>query len=525
MADGIGDFLNALCDNEEPPIKVYSKTELTTKTKKKLLAYQVAHVVRLIVILVKYYIAFDSSDTGIGKTYVSAAICKELGRRPIIVCPKTLIFNWMCILTFFGVKQYDIVNYETLKNGKTYCNDKCKSRKKAPYLKIVDPDPEDPYKSVYEWRLPADAIVIFDEVHRCKDPGTDNGKLFASAKQLIQQKIPVLMLSATIYEKFCDMKIPFYLFGFIPNTRNYNHYIKTLQLKYPKYRVKKEAYGTPEALKIARDNLQAMIIYEEIKQFTSRIRIKDLGDKFPSNQWCAQQFHAEESDKISEAYEEIGRRMLALKTNPSTHHLAIIQKLKQEIELRKAPIFIEQAQLFLDEGKSVIIFVNYINTFEVIVSALDIKCRVRGGQDMQERQMAIDLFQNNTEKIIICQIRAGGVGISLHDLHGNHPRVTLINYPDSASDLLQALGRAPRAGAKTPVLQRIIFVANVDYEKKIMTNINKKLANISAINDGDLDGYKYQINITEKAVKSSSSSSIGDLLDTDDDLDIIDNLS
>lgn len=134
---------------------------------------------------------------------------------------------------------------------------------------------------------------------------------------------------------------------------------------------------------------------------------------------------------------------------------------------------------------------------------------------MEDRQKAIDLFQNNKERIIICQIRAGGVGISLHDLHGGHPRVTLINYPDSASDLLQALGRAPRAGAKTPVLQRIIFVANVDYEKRIMQNINKKLANISTINDGDLNGYKYKVcKITKKVIpKKEKIITVDDLSD------------
>ena len=74
--------------------------------------------------------------------------------------------------------------------------------------------------------------------------------------------------------------------------------------------------------------------------------------------------------------------MLALKNNPSKHHLAKIQKLKQEIEFRKVPIFIEQAQLYLDDGKSVIIFVNYLDTFEFLSKELDIKCKIHGSQTM-----------------------------------------------------------------------------------------------------------------------------------------------
>lgn len=521
----IGSFLKTIVSDKPIIPKVYSKTVLSNMTKQKLLSYQEKHVVRLVNILLVNSIALDASDTGIGKTYIAAATCKELDRKPIIVCPKTLIFNWICVLDFFGVKHYDIVNYETIKNGKTYCNNKCKSRKKSSYLDVHDPDPENPNLSIYEWKVPKDTIVIFDEAHRCKDPSTDNGKLLLSTKQLIQTKIPVLMLSATICEKFTDMKISFCLFSFIPGTRNFNHYIRSIQQKYPQHKVKRSNFTTKIDYTRAKENAQAMIIYEEIKEFTSRIKIKDLGDKFPSNQWCAQAFTAKESDEIAEAYAQISIHMEALKKNPGKNHLAQIQKLKQEIELRKVDIFKEQAQLYLDEGRSIIIFVNYLDTLNILSEELDIRCKIHGDQTMEERQKAIDLFQSNNERIIICQIRAGGVGISLHDLHGGFPRVTLINYPDSASDLLQALGRAPRAGAKSPVLQRIIFAANVDYEKKIMRNINRKLANISAINDGDLNGYNYKIKrITKKKVTDNTVNDQDKNANIEEDLDIIDHL-
>ena len=401
------------------------------------------------------------------------------------------------MLDFCGVKYYDIVNYETIKNEKTYRDNKFKVRKRSPYIKKVDNE-GDHLKSIYEWKVPRNSIVIFDESHRCKDPSTENGKLLMSVKQLVQRNIPVMLLSATISESYTDMKIPFYLMNFIPHTRNFNEFVRTLKIKYPQFRVKKTKEAQDD--RAARENAQTMIIYKEIVDYTSRIKIRDLGDLFPVNQWCGQQFLCDEADKIADAYAEIAELMRELeqKKNHSKNHLARIQKLKQEIELRKIPIFIEQSQLYLDEGKSVIIFVNYTNTLKILSEQLNIRCKIHGEQTQEERLEAINLFQSNVEKIIICQIRAGGTGISLHDLHGGHPRVTLLNFPDSASDLLQALGRAPRAGAKSPVLQRIILVANVDYENNIMKSINKKLANISAINDGDLDGHKYQVNKGER---------------------------
>jgi len=504
MSDNIALLYDQLTTPKIVVPKVYSKIVLSNFVHKNLLEYQVDHVLKLIRKLLVSNIAIDASDTGIGKTYISAAICKELERRPIIICPKTLIYIWRQVLTIFKVKAYDIVNYETIRNGKNYVNSKCKTRKTCPYLKLVPHDPNILGQARYSWDVPNDAIVIFDEMHRCKDPTTENGKLLISTKQLAAKKIPLLLLSATISERFTDVKILFYLCGLIPSVRSFKQYVQTLETKHPKHIIKKSDYDNKQQYNIARDNAQSMMIYEEIKDYTSRIRIKDLGDKFPSNQICCQQFMADEANKIAVAYEEIAQHMLALKNEELDNHLAEIQKLKQEIEFRKVPIFIEQTLLYLEEGKSVVIFVKYLKTLHLLSKELGIVCQIYGGergQNMEDRQRAIDLFQSDEQRIIICQIDAGGLGISLHDANGKYPRVSLMNFPDSASSLIQALGRIHRAGGKSPTLQRIIFVANVAYEKKIMQNLNKKLTNLSAINDGDLDSYKYAVKkITRKLI-------------------------
>ncbi len=88
-----------------------------------------------------------------------------------------------------------------------------RTEKSSPLTKLIliQSTPKNQY---IQWSVPSDCIVIFDEIHRCKDFSTDNGKLLESTKQLIQKGIPVLMLSATICEKFTDMKISFFSFWF-----------------------------------------------------------------------------------------------------------------------------------------------------------------------------------------------------------------------------------------------------------------------------------------------------------------------
>lgn len=508
MSDLIANLLDDLEKDETPsgkitPQEVYSKTVLTNEISAKLLEYQRSHVARIISILLEHKICLNASDPGIGKTYMSIAVCKELHRRPLIVCPKSIMSIWVSVCEYFDIDAYDIVNYETIRNAKTYTDYNFSKRKKPSYLRInkneeVDKK-EDICRMYYIWRnIPDDILLIVDEAHRCNNPSTDNGRWLISTKQLIRKNIPVMLLSGTISEKTCNMKIPFYLFGLIPSVKLYNSYIKSMDHLYKKYKVHKKNFKNDEEYLRAKENARSMIIFHEVQKFTCRIKVSELGDRFPANQWSAQQFIADDPDKIEKAYEEISKCMKELRENPGRNTLAKIQKLKQEIELRKIPIFIEQAQLMIDNGRSVIIFVNYLKTLDILSSTLNIKCKVYGDQTFEERKEAIELFQSNKERIIILQARAGSVGISLHDIHGDHPRFVLINYPDSAADLLQELGRAARAGAKTPVCQRIILVANVEYERRIMININKKLSNISGINDGDLNVYNYQVNKVEK---------------------------
>lgn len=473
--------------------EVYSKKVLSNKTKNKILSYQEKHIVKLICILLSMFVALDASDTGIGKTFIAIAICKEIKKIPYIVCPKSLIYNWISVLEYMDIDEYEIVNYETLRGCKSYKTDTYKTRMDCPYLKFVDHeiDENNPYN--YSWDLPKNAILIFDEAHRCKDPSTDNGKLLLSTKQLIDNKIPVLLLSATISEKYLEMKIPLVLFGKIGNTRGIKQYIESIKENYPEHHVNQRQFSSFKLYKEAVDKANAMILNIEIKDYCSRIRIKDLGDKFPSNQVCCQQFIAEGADKIAQNYEEINRILQELREKPAGHHLADLQKLKQENELAKVPIFVEQAKLYLEEGKSVVIFVNFLSSLNEISRELQTRCCIHGKQTREEKHECITRFQDNKEYVIVCQARAGSVGISLHDIHGTRPRVSLINFPDSGTDLIQELGRIHRANGKSPCLQRILFVAGVEYEKNIMRQISRKLANISAINDGDLDGYKYKV--------------------------------
>jgi SNF2 family DNA or RNA helicase len=86
----------------------------------------------------------------------------------------------------------------------------------------------------------------------------------------------------------------------------------------------------------------------------------------------------------------------------------------------KVPIYMDLAEEGLDSNYSVVIFVNFLATLEYICHHMKTSCIIKGGQTIEERQKNINDFQANRSKIIVVMIQAGGIGISLHDLHGNH---------------------------------------------------------------------------------------------------------
>ena len=156
---------------------------------------------------------------------------------------------------------------------------------------------------------------------------------------------------------------------------------------------------------------------------------------------------------------------------------------RMQIEILKVSLYVELATDARESGFSVVIFVNFTNTLEYLCKHLDTECIIKGGQTIQERNQNIDDFQSNKKKIIIVMIQAGGTGISLHDIHGNHPRMSLISLSLSGLEIKQAMGRIHRAGSKTPAIQKIICVANT-YEERMLEIIEKKLKNIDIVNNG-----------------------------------------
>lgn len=448
--------------------------DIINKYKNKLYSYQIGNVNNLIKIIKQNNSVLDASDTGTGKTYTALAACAVMGLRPIIICPRSVMFSWKNVSKIFDVKLFFIVNYETLKFGKYY-NEKG-SRVKCPYL-IYDKNTENKYET-YKWNLPKkeNLIFIFDEVHKCTNFDTFNGQLLLSTKST---QLPIMILSATLADKPEKIKMFAYILNFIDKTivekqnLNFTQYIKVIDHW------------------LDRDITPMIRIHNMLyPDRGTRMRIDSIPD-FPETQIAPIPYTIDKKaeEDIEKEYETIAKLLDELKDKKAKDKANILVKVlraHQKIELLKIPLFIELTKDFINEGKSIVIFVNFTQTLKTMAKMLDTNCLVFGEQTAEQREANLNDFQDNIEKIIICNIKAGSTGLSLHDLKGGHPRISLISPTFNAVELIQAFGRIHRAGAKTKSLQRIIYIANT-VEERIAEKLEKKIKNVNNLNNGDLD--------------------------------------
>ena len=355
-----------------------------------------------------------------------------------------------------GAPLLGVLTIEKLKTGRT------------PHLKKSG--------KTFVWNLPRGSLVLWDEVHNASGYSSQNGKVLALTKAY---GLKVLGLSATAADSPLKMKAIGYLLGLHKYADHYSWCIANGCYKNP--------WGALDFVPSRKLGGEYMLaIHKQIfPERGARVRIQDLDD-FPENAVFADAYdmgsHTAEISKIYDALDESLR-----KPDPDELPIVALLRARQQTELFKIPVLVEMTQDLIEEGKKIVIFVNFRDTLNQLVFKLreHRPMSIYGGQSTAERDQAIRRFQESQLRVIVCMIQAGGVGISLHDTTGEYPRVSLITPSYSAREMKQALGRIHRSGGRSKCIQRIIFAAGT-VEELACRSVRRKLSNIALLNDGDL---------------------------------------
>jgi superfamily II DNA or RNA helicase len=444
-----------------------------------LLPYQVDSFNRLVAAVRTYGVGQDSSETGVGKTHVGCATCKELGLRPAVVCPKNLIPVWRRTCQAWGLPEpVFILNYEQIRTGKTSFLSWEQSRRAR----------------LASWKVPTGTLLIFDEVHRCAGQNSLNSKMLAAVRRY---GIPTLCLSATAAESPLKLKALGYVLRLHDGGESFWKFCTTHGciknywggVEFPKGTARP---GSRLAAQIERARQGLAKLHESIFQGISgnppkgaRVRIADLGDAFPETLITAEAY---DFGDLSVAYQNFEQKD-AKDAKPSEGEdspLVAMLRARQAAELLKAPGLAEMAADAVEEGQSVVIFVNFRATLAALRGLIPELSVIEGDTPMDERAAVLRRFGADEVRIVAVNLATAGEGLDgLQDLRGEFPRLTLISPGFSAVQIKQALGRVHRANAKTKSIQRIVFAAGT-VEEQACEAVRAKLANMAILNDGDL---------------------------------------
>jgi len=402
----------------------------------------------------------DTSHTGVGKTVVGCQMAKALGRPVAVMCPKAVVPSWEREMAETGLSPVFVLNFEKLRTGRT------------PHMKKAG-------KKIMRWDLPDDTLVLVDEIHKCKGPYTQNAQLLIS---LLQQGYSVHGMSATAAEDPTEMRGLGYMLGMhsLNKTENGLHSWYSWMMKNG---CRQNEWGKWELIK---RSVLPQLRDQMYGNNVAKLTVSDFPDSFKNNRVIIESIEFSNASKIRSAYKKAGitpeivQQYIEKGTVEDSEHVLVnILHARMLAESFKIPDLVEMTDDLVAEGKSVVLFVNFSDTVQTLCQNLNCD-RIEGGQPEEERQNAIDRFQNDEKHVLAVNIAAGGTGISLHDIKGNRQRVSLICPSFSAKNHLQTLGRIHRNGAKSDAIQKIL-VANKSVEEAVMKAVGRRLKNLNIL--------------------------------------------
>lgn len=419
---------------------------------KTLFPVQAAHLERLMDSLARLNAAFDGSETGTGKTTVAVELARQANAKLMVVGPKAIGPTWERECAERGVKLVAFHTYEKLRLGGT---DYAKKTGRS-----------------YKWNVPEDTMVVWDECHKAKSHKSQNALLVATCPA------PSLMLSATAANSPLEIRALAHKLKICPWERFFSWV--------GKYGVERDQWTGGLEFTGGLKYLRAIneLLFPERGSKMTRAELREF---FPENQVIHELLDFGDDGRIARLYREMEAEIAALQQSSAgdrPSELTILLRARQEVELLKVPVIYEAVENLMDEGKSVAVFVNFNATLTALSDlwgkAGGVLGVISGATSPEERQKAVDAFQADRLRVILVNSAAGGTGLSLHDLNGNFPRVSLISPDWNEKTFEQVLGRIFRAGGKTPAVQKLL-IADGTIEERVVRSLTRKLKNLSEL--------------------------------------------
>jgi len=409
--------------------------------------------------LLKKKRAILADEMGLGKTSSAILAMNKIKGKRLIVCPASLKLNWKKEIGLFSDDEIVLIN-----SGKKW------RKLKGNVWVIMN---YDLLKShIDQIKKSKFKVVAFDEAHYAKSinnngyGGTKRARYFIQVANNIEHVFlltgtPITNKTKDIFNLLKAIKHPlsnnfkkfakrycnptFNGFGWSYDGSSHQHELNKKLQPYMLRRLKEEAIDLP-------DKVRNFIPVE--------IKVKEYEKKV--NEYMSKRASLETKHE----------------------HLVYLNAMRHILAKEKVHHTIKLARNLLDQERPVVIFTNYNAVVEKIKEAFPEAVTVTGSDSEKERQQAVDNFQHGKSDIIICNIIAGGVGITL-----TRAKNELVNdFEWTPTSHLQAEDRIHRLGQKESVVIDYIYSENT-VDEKMATLLEEKLININKIIDDKDEGF------------------------------------
>jgi len=416
-------------------------------------------------------------EPGLGKTLQSIGIVDTADAYPcLVICPSSLKINWQRewekftdkhalvldngtrttwpYLLSMRMHHVAIVNYESLR--KYFVWDINGGRKSFRLKDVVFCPHIQLFKS-----------IIIDESHRVKDPSAQQ-TIFA--KGLATGKQWRILLSGTpVVNRPEDLVSQLSIMGRLNEFGGKGAFLAR--------------YGEGHNLdELSRQLYDSCLVRREKAKVLTQLPDKtrcdlyvDISNRDEYN--LAQADLAEYLRQYKECTDwEIRRkmRMEALVRFMTLRSLSAKGKVKQAIDFVK---------VFLDSGKPLILFCSYHEIVDELCKAFPRAVRVTGRDSMMAKQAAVDSFQSGNSHLIICSIKAAGVGLTLTAASN----VAFVEFPWTYADCCQCEDRAHRIGQRDNVTcYYLIGRGTIDHALYRIIQDKKSIAGQIMASDDDI---------------------------------------
>lgn len=433
-------------------------------------------------------------EPGLGKTLQSIGVVDCANAYPcLVICPSSLKINWQrefekftnkkalvldnsvmttwSYLLRMGMQQVAVVNYESLR--KYFVWDITKREKGGGFrLKDVVFNPE----------IKLFKSIIIDESHRVKDPSAQQS-IFA--RGIAEGKEYRILLSGTpVVNRPADLIAQLSIMGRLPEFGGRTKFLAEYGGgEISRERRGKEEDDAPRNLEKLSSELYArcMIRREKSKvltQLPDKTRTDLIVDISNRDEYMLAEADLAEYLRTYTECDDIDirrkMRMEALVKFMTLRSLSAKGKVKQAIDFTRT---------FLANGKPLILFCSLHEIVDEIKKAFPKAVSVTGRDSMMQKQAAVDAFQSGKAQLIVCSIKAAGVGLTLTA----SSNVAFVELPYTYADCCQCEDRAHRIGQKDNVTCYYLLGKNtIDSVLYSLIHKKKSIANQIMATDDEI---------------------------------------